>query len=183
MIEQRYFCGPEEARVRGLPTAAVWVPAVLAAHPIPVALDHAVVAEVNHGRWIAKCTVAGCLGAETVTTDYPVFWCDTCQMSTLGGQAVKVIFPSAEDMADIERELGRRPRIHQHWAPGEMRPGHTPGQWLRAENIVQGVTGADAAERVAAKAVYWGESAVAPELETVESMSADQLEATVRGVA
>ena len=53
-----------------------------------------------------------------------------------------------------------------NWRPGEQRGGATIGEWLHAENVVHGAVAATPAERVRAKAVYFGTEAQA-ELDTL----------------
>jgi hypothetical protein len=73
-------------------------------------------AEVNHGRWIARCVVCG--GAEEVTPKEPVFYCLSCGNADNGGHVMAVVFP--DDREAIEAELLRRPDIGtRNWLPTE----------------------------------------------------------------
>ena len=83
-----------------------------------------VLAEVNHGRWIANCPNPGCGGALVVTEADPIFLCTDCASEDNGGRPYRVVFPSARAKADIERELLKRPlqagrARSRNWLPGE----------------------------------------------------------------
>lgn len=64
-----------------------------------------VAAEVNQGRWLARC--AFCPGAELVSKDDPRFWCCSCQNQQVGGLWIRVVFPKQH--AEIEALLVARP--------------------------------------------------------------------------
>lgn len=68
-------------------------------------------AEVNHGRWLARCP--RCPGAELVQPDDPVMWCLSC-----GAGPYRVRFP--RERRQIEALLLLRPRPEaRNWRPGE----------------------------------------------------------------
>lgn len=66
-----------------------------------------VVAEINWGRWIAKCP--DCNGAEDVDPDEPIFYCFSCGNYKNRGKPRKVKFPSKKVREEIEAELLKRP--------------------------------------------------------------------------
>jgi len=66
-----------------------------------------VAAEVNYGRWIARCP--DCNGAEDVDPSEPIFYCFSCGNFTNNGRPRAVIFPSAKERKAIETELLKRP--------------------------------------------------------------------------
>lgn len=181
-IEHRYSLGAREALARGLDVAPGDYPiAVLEAHPLPITEGVTVAAEVNHGRWIARCPF--CSGAEVVTAAYPIFWCDCCEMGEVDGQAARVVFPDA--LAEIEAELVRRPLPHRCYRPGEIEEAFekreqpvdvTVGEWLRAESVVYGWRPGNVADRIVAKAILWGSGAVAAEIEDLDRHGAAELE-------
>lgn len=74
-----------------------------------------VLAEVNHGRWIARCPY--CAGAMYVAPGLP-FYCVDCLMVANEGQAMTVVFP--EEKERIEALLLARPNpATRNWQPGE----------------------------------------------------------------
>ncbi|HQA69622.1 MAG TPA: hypothetical protein PK801_14955 [Aggregatilineales bacterium] len=73
-----------------------------------------VLAEVNHGRWIARCPY--CAGAMYVAPGLP-FYCVDCLMVSNEGQAMTVVFP--EEKERIEALLLARPLAARNWQPGE----------------------------------------------------------------
>lgn len=82
----------------------------------------AVMAYINHGRWVADCP--GCpsgSGAENVTLDDPVFMCLSCGNSLVGGKLRPVIFPDEEARVKIEQALAQRPLPNRNWFPDESR--------------------------------------------------------------
>jgi ribosomal protein S27AE len=76
----------------------------------------AVCAEVNRGRWIARCPLCG-PGAMLVSRADPRFWCVTCGMAANGGQPMQVLFPA--EQRTIETILLMRPVENRNWQPGE----------------------------------------------------------------
>lgn len=70
---------------------------------------HPVTAEINCGRWAARCE---CGGAEIV---YPkeskVFYCFSCGNYVTGGKPRQIIFPPAKRRKEIEQILLRRPIV------------------------------------------------------------------------
>ena len=79
-------------------------------------------AEINQGRWIVRCPVAGCGGAIIPSESDPVFYCTECGNEDNGGAMYSVCFP--QERKAIEVELMRRPlraRLpsSRNWQPGE----------------------------------------------------------------
>lgn len=70
----------------------------------------AVIAYVNHNRWIADCL--NCPSAELVDPQFPVFYCTSC-----GGGPWSVQFPPPEERAAAEKLLLERPPAHRNWWP------------------------------------------------------------------
>lgn len=66
----------------------------------------AVLAEINHGQWLALC---GCGGAESVDYDEPIFYCFHCGNRDTNGRPRPVEFPTPEMRAEIEQLLLERP--------------------------------------------------------------------------
>jgi hypothetical protein len=66
-----------------------------------------VYAEINAGRWIARCP--DCNGAEAVNPQdkHPKFFCFSCGNERISGKYRRVIFP--EDWQEIEKEILKRP--------------------------------------------------------------------------
>jgi hypothetical protein len=75
---------------------------------------NSVYAEINAGRWIAKCP--DCNGAEAVDPDERVFYCLSCGNERVGGKHRKVVFP--KNWKAIEKEILKR--------PVKVRPGRDP---------------------------------------------------------
>jgi hypothetical protein len=81
------------------------------------------VAEVNHGVWIAPCACRspgdpspGCL----VWVSIPFGWCIRCGNAVAGGRWRRVVLPPDDERAAIEAALAARPEIGtRNWAPGE----------------------------------------------------------------
>ena len=65
-----------------------------------------VIAEVNHGQWLAMCE---CSGAEAVDYDEPIFYCFNCGNRSTGGRPRPVIFPEPALRYEIETLLLARP--------------------------------------------------------------------------
>lgn len=80
-------------------------------------------ARVDHGRWIADCTLdyAGqkCIGAECVTSDDKTFMCLSCGNDEVGGQLLAVRFPQKKKREDLEEVLNERPEANRNWSSGE----------------------------------------------------------------
>lgn len=66
----------------------------------------AVFAEIDFGRWIARCE---CGGAEMVDPDEPVFFDFSCANRENNHALRPVIFPEPEERAEIERLVLERP--------------------------------------------------------------------------
>lgn len=72
-----------------------------------------VLAEINYGRWCARCEICG--GCEDVDPSEPIFLCVSCG-GTSGFQMV--VFPAEREQ--IERLLLKRAHIrNRNWKPGE----------------------------------------------------------------
>jgi len=67
-----------------------------------------VYAEVDWGRWIAKCE---CGGVEYVCKDEKIFYCFSCGNYELNGKGRRVIFPDNQKMQRIEEVLDEREMI------------------------------------------------------------------------
>lgn len=87
-------------------------------------------AEINHGRWIARCPF--CAGAELVDLADLRFWCLSCDMTGGGGRWLPVKLPAQR--AAIEAALCARPdAANRNWRPGESLTR------LRRENADRGL--------------------------------------------
>ena len=85
------------------------------------------VAEVNHGIWIAPCA-CGMPGLPTpgciVWIDAPWGWCVRCGNQAYGGGWRRVVMPPPAERAAIEAVLMRRPDpTTRNWSPGETVAG------------------------------------------------------------
>jgi len=67
-----------------------------------------VLAEIEHGRWIARCPAPRCNGAEYIDLDDPFFFCLSCGNSS-SGEAYPVTLPEPELIKEIEKALTERP--------------------------------------------------------------------------
>lgn len=77
----------------------------------------AVLAYVNHGRWLVDCP--DCANADHVDPDDPIYVCVACGNR---GRYLRVIFPGARGVDAIERLLGARPdETTRNWSPGETK--------------------------------------------------------------
>jgi len=93
----------------------------------PIAdVDHAgppMVAEVNHGVWIAPCECRspgdpspGCI----VWLAEPIGWCIRCSNAAAGGRWRPIVLPEPVERSAIEAALEARPLIAtRNWTPGE----------------------------------------------------------------
>jgi len=104
-------------RTADRPTLMVWL--MRQAHAVGFDFDPhmrgSVQAEINHGRWIARCA---CGGAEDVAPTEPVFYCLSCGNADNDGRVMKIEFP--EDREAIEGVLLKRPDMeNRNWQPGE----------------------------------------------------------------
>lgn len=81
-----------------------------------VALDLAVDAFVNEGRWIVQCPWCG--GAQLVSPETFSVLCVECANNGIGGMSVPVRWP--DEAPAIEAALVQRPAPrHMNWRPGE----------------------------------------------------------------
>jgi hypothetical protein len=117
------------------------------AEPVPPPLDQVaataepLVAEVNHGIWIAPCSCGarnlpapGCV----VFLALPLGWCIRCQNRAWGGGWRRIVVPPEDERAAIEAALLVRPDpMTRNWLPGE-----TVADLLR-ENDEHDVDGGD----------------------------------------
>lgn len=79
-----------------------------------------VIARVEHGRWIADCPTLGCVGAEFVSFDVPVFFCCECRNAEVGHDLLAVVVPKSDIRLRIEEVLLARPvPSTRNWYPGE----------------------------------------------------------------
>jgi hypothetical protein len=77
-------------------------------------------AEVNHGRWVARCPF--CPSAQVVTPADPRFLCagaDGCANAPAEGAFVRVVFPAPAELAAIEALLAVRPAEARNWTRAE----------------------------------------------------------------
>jgi hypothetical protein len=77
--------------------------------------NQTVTAFINHGRWIVTCPF--CPGAELASKTNPVFICQSCWNSEIGGKQLTVLFP--EKVKDIEDALTVRPLDNRNWETTE----------------------------------------------------------------
>jgi len=75
----------------------------------PGTADGELMAEVNHGRWIAKCE---CGGAEKVWEE-GIFMCQSCWNGNHKHRYRNVVFPKARKQ--IEDLLSKRPVPNRNW--------------------------------------------------------------------
>ena len=95
-----------------------------------LAPDPVVQAEVNQGRWLARCSF--CSGAELIDPQDLRFYCLSCDMEAAGRRWLPVKLPVQR--AAIEAALLKRPKEeHRNWRPGETVAD------LRRENAANGV--------------------------------------------
>jgi len=108
------------ARHHGMESATTWRAAIahLRGHRIDKTVDtqHPVYAQISHGRWIAVCE---CGGAEYVTPDDPVFFCNSCGNRIVSHRLRKVIFPKSRKR--IEKKLLSEPLEKRNWTPKEVK--------------------------------------------------------------
>lgn len=75
-----------------------------------------VTAFVEANRWIARCDIQGCGGAETVYAEDPEFYCFSCFNVNNNGYPRPVAFP--KNYKKIEKELEKEPiRALRNWKP------------------------------------------------------------------
>jgi hypothetical protein len=99
-----------------------------------VTLDASLEAEVRGGRWVARCPVEGCNGAEYVNLEAPAFFCCECRNAAFDHHPIPVKVPPLRVRSEIERYLGARPApATRNWLPGET------VRDLRRENREHGV--------------------------------------------
>lgn len=67
-----------------------------------------VLAEIGDSQWMARCE---CGGHEAVDPDEPIFYCFNCGNYKTKGKPRLVIFPSKEEIEEIEHLLLERPMI------------------------------------------------------------------------
>lgn len=102
----------------------------------------AVVAYVNHGRWVADCPDPACAGAELVDPAEPLFYCLSCYNAAVGGAWRPVRFPPRSARQAIEQALLERARPERrNWYPGEtvedLRREHALRQHAEAERLAR----------------------------------------------
>jgi hypothetical protein len=91
----------------------------------------AVVARLEHGRWLADCPFCG--GAELVSRVRAEFFClnPECGMAENDGMAMRAVFPGQRE--EIEQLVEGRPAPNRNWRPGETVAG------IKKENKRHGV--------------------------------------------
>lgn len=93
-------------------------------------------AEINAGRWIAKCP--DCAGAEAVSSIDPIFYCFSCGNEKVGGRWREVVFP--ENKGEIEAALLKR-RVKYRSGRDEIsraltaKPDPLPRAWTPTESV------------------------------------------------
>lgn len=98
-----------------------------------------VTAEIDYGRWIAKCE---CGGAEYVSPKHPLFFCFSCGNEQFGGKARNVIFPSNSERSKIEAALlEREQNEHSNDAATQIalhaRPKTLPRNWKPGTTVTR----------------------------------------------
>jgi hypothetical protein len=105
---------------RSLPEHAARNPSSLGDLTLPVAQIAAgppVEAQVNHGRWVAECSAAGCGGAEFVSLNEPLFFCCECRNVAVGHKLIQVTVPGNHD--ELEQLLMGRSVGARNWRAPE----------------------------------------------------------------
>ena len=87
-----------------------------------------VLPEINHGRWIARCSICG--GAEEVAPQEPVFYCLSCGNMNNEGHPMRVVFP--EHAKEIEgvllsRQIENRNYLHSESVSDLLRENREHG--------------------------------------------------------
>lgn len=95
------------------------------------------VAEINHGTWIAPCP-CGAVGLPSpgcvVWISQPWAWCVRCENAAADRHWRPVVLPEPAERVAIEGVLERRPeRAARNWVPGEMVTD------LIAQNVEHGI--------------------------------------------
>jgi hypothetical protein len=98
-----------------------------------------VAAEIDYGRWIAKCE---CGGAEYVSAQHPYFFCFSCGNEQFSGKARRVTFPEVKERKEIEAALLER---DQREPGGEKatqaalhaRPTKLPRNWTPGTTVTR----------------------------------------------
>lgn len=97
----------------GCKTAMDWTRKVAKTRGFDIAegiAESPVVARLDFRRWVADCE---CGGAEYVSPDEPLFFCQSCGNSGNHGQLRPVVFPERRD----EIEAAVRGGLFHSWAP------------------------------------------------------------------
>lgn len=109
--------------VRGLPPAC-WIlaqywPRKDVPKFTPTSLVNTVVtrARVDKGRWLADCPF--CPSAQHVSKADRRFFCCDCLMAPIDGAMIEVLWPSHDEIVEIERLLGLRKATARDWQPNE----------------------------------------------------------------
>ena len=83
-------------------------------------------AYVNHGRWVARCTV--CNGGIPVWPDWDQGCCPDC------GAVYTIAFPAPDSVVAASEALGLRERANRNWFPEDETP-----EDLVNENRMRGI--------------------------------------------
>lgn len=102
--------------------------------PMGMHASHTTEAYVNHGRWVARCPY--CNSAQVITEEDKRFFCPTCGNQANGGVWIRVVWPSANTVQEVEAVLdARQMALTQNWTPDEKVAD------LQAENQDHGLPG------------------------------------------
>lgn len=101
-------------------------------------------ARVDLGRWICDCP--WCRSAQNASREDHRFFCVECANAAVGGQWIQVIWPTEQEIADVENLLGQRHPSNQWFTPREAtsapeRFGRETVMDLVAENLAHGLAG------------------------------------------
>ena len=72
-------------------------------------------ARVDLGRWVCDCP--WCASCQNASREDHRFFCVECGNSPVGGQWIEVIWPTEQELADVENLLGQRHRTNQWYTP------------------------------------------------------------------
>ena len=114
--------------------AANWRKAGLEGSPVDRDTQNQTFAEVDHGRWIAKCLNPDCMGAIVVSRVDSRYICPDCGSPENGGLWYTVIWPRVA--VAIEKALLERPVTFRNWQPGtsvaQLKERNKLGIWHRS---------------------------------------------------
>lgn len=112
-----------QMRERGLPVMVLGVPTeTIESHPCR--------AYISLSRWVVDCSNPECWSAQVASETDHRFFCVDCLNVHVDGAFVRVEWPTAQEIADVERIMEPRLPHNRHWHP---HLGETIDK-LRAEN-------------------------------------------------